>query len=158
MVFVDGMEDFVAGSGSPLFQAPEVLRREEADALCDVWSYGCVLCCLSHRAANPYHPVKGGDAVELVQQLRLQPVPPRNCPLAAVIELCTELEFEDRKTFEELLPLLEDDATRARATLRPTRRRRSRRSGEPFQRRRGCPASSPTRRHGRARPRPRAVG
>ena len=40
MVLEDGMQDFVAGSGSPLYQAPEVLRREEVDERCDVWSYG----------------------------------------------------------------------------------------------------------------------
>ena len=51
----------------------EVLRREAAYESCDVWSYGCVLSCLSTRSINPYHPMAPTRAVELVALLQLRP-------------------------------------------------------------------------------------
>ena len=104
----DGMQDFVAGSGTPLYQAPEVLRREEADHRCDVWSFGCVMCCLSTRS-HPYAPFEPAAAVDLVSQLKLQPAPPRQSPIAGVVESATALEYEDRPSFEELLKTLTSD-------------------------------------------------
>ena len=108
MVLEDGMQDFVAGSGSPLYQAPEVLRREEADQRCDIWSFGCLCCSLSTRS-HPFVPIAPDVAVELVAQLKLQPLPPRGSPLALLIEKATDVEFEERPSFEELLKELEDD-------------------------------------------------
>ena len=107
----EGMEEHVAGSGSPLFQAPEVLRREQADEMCDVWAYGCLLCCLCIRSKNPYDPIQISKAVELVTLLELQPSAPRDSPFVAAIEMATALEYEDRLSFLELLELLENDET-----------------------------------------------
>ena len=73
MEMAEGAEEYVAGSGTPLFQAPEVLRREEANHSCDLWSYGCLLCCLSTFKINPYAPIPPAMAVGLVAKLELQP-------------------------------------------------------------------------------------
>ena len=113
----DGMEDRVAGSGSPLFQAPEVLRRELADGMCDVWSYGCVCFCLSTRVINPYHPTPPSVAVGEVEAFQLRPstqfaVP---SPIADVIEAASAMEYDDRISFVELVGLLEDESTRDKA-------------------------------------------
>ena len=52
--------------GTPLFSSPEVLTRGRYDASVDVWSFGCVLCCLSTQC-HPYHPYTDpDDAVERV--------------------------------------------------------------------------------------------
>ena len=112
----DGAEEQVANAGSPLFQAPEVLRREQADHRCDVWSYGCVCCCLSARSDNPYHPTPPSNAVELVALLRLRPsVSHAASPLDMLIARATELEYEDRPPMVELLPELEGGAMLERA-------------------------------------------
>ena len=42
--------------GTPLYSAPEVMRREPYDQSCDVWSYGCLLVALATRA-HPYASV-----------------------------------------------------------------------------------------------------
>ena len=117
MELEEGTEDLVAGSGSPLYQAPEVLRREQADELCDVWSYGCLLVCLSTREYNPYDPTPPAHALSLVSQLELAPSPPRGSPLAELIEETTAMEFEERPPFVEILADLESDATRGRVRI-----------------------------------------
>ena len=66
----------LAGSGTPLFQAPELLRGEASDGRCDVWSFGCVCVCLSTRAAHPYHPYSPDGVWQLVAQEQLQPAHP----------------------------------------------------------------------------------
>ena len=110
----EGAEEEVANAGSPLFQAPEVLRREMADGMCDVWSFGCLMCCLSTRNINPYEPVRPTQAVSLVAELRLRPHV--YSPLATLIEKACELEYEDRPSFEEMLRAhLEADETLAAA-------------------------------------------
>jgi len=109
----EGVE--VAGSGSPLFQAPEVLRREEADTRCDVWAYGCILVCLSTRDANPYAPTAPVAAVRMVTALQAAPLPPRASPVAQILEECTTLDFELRPCFEDVVDSLEEAATIARA-------------------------------------------
>jgi len=99
----DGAEERVANAGSPLFQAPEVLRKDLADHMCDVWAYGCVLCCLSTRSINPYEPIPPTTAVAQVTRLKLQPPAPRGSPLAELIEEATAMEAEDRPSFAAML-------------------------------------------------------
>ena len=110
----EGMEEHVAGAGSPLFQAPEVLRKEAADQSCDLWSYGCLLCCLSSRDVNPYHPTQPAAAVAAATQFALRPNA-AGSPLEDVVASATALEYEDRPPFEELLHEVSSAATSARA-------------------------------------------
>ena len=113
----EGAEEDVANAGTPLFQAPEVLRKEAADHLCDVWSYACVLCSLATRT-HPYEPVSPSEAVSLVEQLRLQPRLPQDSPLADVVAAAAEYFPENRPSFDQLLPMVEgaDVVARARQT------------------------------------------
>ena len=133
----DGKQDYVAGSGTPLYQAPEVLRREEADERCDVWSYGCVMCCLSTRS-HPYAPFEPSAAVNLVAMLQLQPSPPRQSPIADVVERATALEYEDRPSFEELLVTLTSDATARAAREADQAAAAAPRVARPSKRRESC--------------------
>ena len=114
--------------GTPSFMAPEMLRKEAADHRCDLWSYGCVVTCISTRREHPYEPLSPTDAVKQacgrrpparthaprpsprprapachrlcttpvprrwqVADLVLQPLYPRNCPLAAIIDMTSSL-------------------------------------------------------------------
>jgi len=121
IVFSDGMGDSVAGDGTPVFQAPEILRREEADQSCDVWAFGCVVCCITTRAQHAFDPIEPVRAVDLVSRRQLRPLVDMNCPVADVISRATDLEFEDRPTFVELVEMLEDDGVRSRARVEDRR-------------------------------------
>ena len=112
----DGVEERVAEAGSPVFQAPEVLRREAADGMCDVWSYACVLCCLTTRT-HAYAPLSPTEAVALVEQLRLQPRLSRDSPLADVVAAAAAYFPGDRPSFAELLPMVEGHDVIERARL-----------------------------------------
>ena len=130
IVLSEGMGENVAGSGSPLFQAPEILRREEADQSCDVWAFGCVACCVTTRADHAYEPLEPVKAVDLVSKWKLQPLVNMHCPIAEVISRATEFEYEERPSFAELVEMLEDEGVlgSARAEDRRHEELRSRRS------------------------------
>ena len=109
-----GACDRVCEAGTPLFSGPEILRKEVSDEHADVWSYGCVLCCMSIRNDNPYHPLSPSTAVEEVTEFRLQPTR-QGSPLEHIIAEATNLEFDERTDFHAILAALEDDFTRERA-------------------------------------------
>merc|ERR1711924_56832 len=69
------LEQTMETVGTPLFQAPELLRRERYDEKVDLWSFACVLESLSTHQP-PYGPQSGSGAdatVGLVAQGRLRP-------------------------------------------------------------------------------------
>ena len=109
-----GACDRVCEAGTPLFSGPEILRKEVSDEHADVWSYGCVLCCMSIRNDNPYHPLSPSTAVEEVTEFRLQPTR-QGSPLEHIVAEATNLEFDERTDFHAILAALEDDFTRDRA-------------------------------------------
>ena len=113
-----GASDRVCEAGTPLFAGPEILRKELSDEHADVWSYGCVLCCMTMRTDNPYHPLSPSTAVEEVaefrHEFRLQPTR-QGSPLEHVIAEATNLEYDERSDFRTILDALEDDFTRKRA-------------------------------------------
>ena len=45
-------------TGTPMYMAPELLRRERYDEKVDVWSYACVLECLWTHARSPFDDVE----------------------------------------------------------------------------------------------------
>ena len=103
--------------GTPLFMAPELLRREQYDEKVDVWSFGCVLECLwTHDLVYSF---EGGDegeggaaaAVRRVEEGELWPsvaaATVHGAPLLAeLVETCAERDSERRASFEDIVELV----------------------------------------------------
>ena len=117
---VDLTRTMEANVGTPLFMAPELLRREQYDEKVDVWSFGCVLECLwTHEMVYSAEGVEGGKgagagasaAVRRVEDDELGPsvaaATSHGAPLLAeLVETCAERDPERRASFEDVVELL----------------------------------------------------
>ena len=118
--------------GTPLFMAPEMLRRERYDEKVDVWSFACLLECLwTHRqvyagsrevfgrrsdASAPEYRLE--VAVSRVEEGLLRPSAPGGF-LADLVERCSTAESEQRPSFAEVNEALAAPALMALAALVP---------------------------------------
>ena len=93
--------------GTPLYAAPEVMRRDHYDELCDVWSFGVMLHALATRR-QPYSECGQSldEALRLVQDERLAPSLVAASPFYAVVERCVAFNPEERPPFETVLEML----------------------------------------------------
>ena len=104
--------------GTPLYEPPEVMRRDAYDESCDVWSFGCVLFALSTRQ-QPYHDTDANalaDAdrgtmitddlmikLRAVQNEQLAPALIDTSPFAGLVAMCCAFDPEERPSFGALL-------------------------------------------------------
>ena len=95
--------------GTPLFQAPELVRHEQYDHKVDVWSFGCVLECMWNHA-QPYADVpdsthEGATAmVRAVANEKLQPAVLGF--LADVVRGCAAFIPDERSSFAHVIEQL----------------------------------------------------
>ena len=97
--------------GTPLFASPEVLTRGRYDASVDVWSFGCVLTCLSLWRPTPY-PRERADHELLARiidgDIRPTASLPDDAPLLPLVRDCCLMLGDERPTFLGLCELLDD--------------------------------------------------
>ena len=110
--------------GTPLFQAPELMRRERYDEKVDMWSFACVLECLwTHRmvfeAAEESGEIDQGSEglLRLVEDEKLQPK--ADGFLAEVVQECAAFDPSQRATFSRVIELLTAPATLEQAARLP---------------------------------------
>ena len=105
-------------AGTPLFMAPELLRREKYDEKVDVWSFACVLECMwTHRMvydSTPDPEAEGADGlIRAVGDWRLQPAVEGF--LAPLVHKCAEFDPELRCSFAQVVEDLSSPALISRA-------------------------------------------
>ena len=89
--------------GTPLFSAPELLRKEQYDEKVDVWSFACVLECMwTHEMV--YNDVGEGEGVgptELLLRVENDQLRPSvgDGFLSSLVQRCADLEPERRPSF-----------------------------------------------------------
>ena len=107
-------------AGTPLFSAPELLRREQYSEKVDVWSFACVLECMwthdepfkGKMDGRPQLADKSND--EVIQMIaREQLRPQARGMIEELVEKCSTLEPESRLSFPEVVKLLETVVTDA---------------------------------------------
>ena len=110
--------------GTPLFQAPELMRRERYDEKVDMWSFACVLECLwTHRmvfeAAEESGEIDQGSEglLRLVEDEKLQPK--ADGFLAEVVQECAAFDPSQRATFSRVIELLTAPVTLEQAARLP---------------------------------------
>ncbi|MEC8567406.1 MAG: protein kinase, partial [Pseudomonadota bacterium] len=101
-------------AGTPLFSAPELLRREHYDEKADVWSFACVLECLwTHRQvfeavllARERETGYAENVLRLIENDRLRPKVGTGCFLAPLVAACSDKEPEQRPSFVAIVEQL----------------------------------------------------
>ncbi|KAL1520723.1 hypothetical protein AB1Y20_022292 [Prymnesium parvum] len=93
--------------GTPLYSAPEILRQQPHHSPVDVWSYGCLLCCLHHRTLQWVEPgASPSETLRLVADGKLSPSVPAATPFHQVVEQCATFDPEGRPSAAALLSLV----------------------------------------------------
>ena len=110
-------------AGTPLYSAPELLRKERYDEKVDVWSFACVLECL-HTHCHVYgyrEGADGGAAADLLRRVETDRVRPSTRGLLSeIVERCSRYDPEERCSFAEAVELLGDSSLARQATRLPT--------------------------------------
>ena len=110
-------------AGTPLFMAPELLRKERYDESADVWSLACCLECMwTHEIVyddDPDDESEGADGLlRRVAQGVLRPKVEGGF-LKELVEQCSELEGEDRCSVSHVVEVLLRPETVAAVQLIP---------------------------------------
>ena len=110
-------------AGTPLFMAPELLRKERYDESADVWSLACCLECMwTHEIVyddDPDDESEGADGLlRRVAQGVLRPKVEGGF-LKELVEQCSELEGEDRCSVSHVVEVLLRPETFAAVQLIP---------------------------------------
>ena len=109
-------------AGTPLYSAPELLRKEHYDEKVDVWSFACVLESL-HTHCHVYgygEGADGGGADDLLSRVENDQVRPSTQGLLSdIIERCSRYDPEERCSFAEAVELLGASELAAQATRLP---------------------------------------
>ena len=106
--------------GTPLYMAPELLRKERYDEKVDVWSFACVLECLeTHRHVYDEGAAHGG-ASALLRCIENEEVrPSAQGLLAEIVERCSRFDPEERCSFAEAVELLGESSLATQAIRLP---------------------------------------
>ncbi len=103
-----------SATGTPLYCAPEVLRREASADPVDVWSFGCLLYCLETRNL-PYPSIPPSAAIKRVANHQLRPELPEAAVLHAPLRLTTAFDAAQRASASHVLRELSSTHVRRRA-------------------------------------------
>ena len=92
------LERTMEAVGTPLFMAPEMLRKEHYDKKVDVWSFACVLECMwMHDMVYSTESAGAAASVKRVENERLRPS--INGFLSDLVRQCSEYDAHERCTF-----------------------------------------------------------
>lgn len=100
--------EMTAGSGTPLWMAPEVINGTNYTEKCDVYSFGIVLWEMIYRK-KPFHDLEvEGQGIFLAVYKGLRPTPLDDIPwsLRNLITSCWDEYPKDRPSFGELIKFL----------------------------------------------------
>ena len=117
------LEKTMEFAGTPLFMAPELLRRERYDEKVDVWSFACVLECMwSHETI--FAAASQGSrlgAAWLVEQVAKEKLRPQVLGfLSNLVERCSEFDPVERCSFQNVVLELSGEQMLAEAArVRP---------------------------------------
>ena len=94
-------------AGTPLYSAPELLRKEHYDEKVDLWSFACVLECL-HTHCDVYGDAAAdGGAAELIWRIANDEVrPSAKGLLADIVDRCSRVDSMERCSFAEAVEML----------------------------------------------------
>ena len=105
--------------GTPIFAAPEVLRRQRYTQKADVWSFGCVLETLVTHAAVYAWFTPQEEVVRRVADGQLKPNLPAAHFLAEILERCVTPRADERPRFDGLVDMLSSSQMGLAAALQP---------------------------------------
>ena len=114
------LEKTMEFAGTPMFMAPEMLRKEQYDAKIDVWSFACCLECMwTHEmvyAATMDEKKISADEVlnELVAKDKLGPMVVGF--LAELVKQCSDFDPDQRCSFQQVLDSLTASTLKVEAT------------------------------------------
>ena len=116
------LEKTMETAGTPLFMAPELLRRERYNEKVDVWSFACVLECMwTHRRVYHRSQHDGHDPGELIRRVENDMLRPKTgCLLREVANACSVIDPEQRCSFEQVLTRLSEPSIAAEAARIPS--------------------------------------
>ena len=109
-------------AGTPLFMAPELLRREHHDEKVDVWSFACVLECMwTHKQVYEAAGAASGEgAAALLRRVAEEQLRPQTDGfLAPLIERCSEFDPAERCDFKHVVEELQSVQMAAEAAQVP---------------------------------------
>jgi serine/threonine protein kinase len=95
--------------GSPLYQAPEIIREQKYSQKGDVYSFGvCLLeMCTGKKPFHEYKDLNNWDFIGMRRRGTKPGDIPSDSPFAEILERCLKNDYTQRPTFAELLQMLE---------------------------------------------------
>ena len=109
-------------AGTPLYTAPEMMRRERYDETVDVWSFACVLECLwfhVHAFARQLSDTNAHALLRGIAEGRVLPSTGEGSFLSPIIVDCCKAVPEERPSFVQLVERLSASELAAAAMLTP---------------------------------------
>ena len=97
----DECRTMTAGTGTPVFCAPEQLAHQRYTTAVDVWAAGCVFTCLYLDARLPYIEAEEGLLGRVVRGEE-RPWLPSDCPMHLEVARCCQFEPAQRISAEQL--------------------------------------------------------
>ena len=105
--------------GTPIFAAPEVLRRQRYTQSADVWSFGCVLETLVTHASVYAWFTQREELLRRIADGQLKPDLPASHFLARILERCVMPRADERPRFDGLVEMLSSSQMGMAAALQP---------------------------------------
>ena len=105
--------------GTPLFSAPEIMAHEPYDGSADVWSFGCILSCISELGVEPYprdllYGMNVNGIMKAVINGSMVPLHTKNAgALGEVGKKCNSLDPTRRPSFKQVVDLLQEKSLMA---------------------------------------------